>query len=35
MELKNRNFAILVCNEFNDEKSISDVVQKTSIKKQK
>ena len=33
MKLKNRNFAILVCNEFNDEKSISDVVRKTSIKK--
>ena len=34
MELKDINsFAILLCNEFNDEKSIIDVVRKTSLKK--
>ena len=34
MELKaTDNFAILLCNEFNDEKSIIDVVRKTSLKK--
>lgn len=33
MELKDRYFAILLCNETNDEISIIDVVRKTSIKK--
>ncbi len=34
MELKDRNFAILLCNEVNDEKSIKGNILKISLKKQ-
>ena len=34
MELKDRNFAILLFNKFNDEKTLIDITQKISLRKQ-